>query len=225
MHKGQRRESYPTQTPEGSDLRNAFECPPYPLECQEIGGVILAGGAGRRMGGMDKGWQQHGGIPLVTHVLNRLRPQIGGQITLSANRNIERYQSLTHAVVTDEQEEGTSAFQYQGPLAGIYAGLKASTDPWILVCPCDTPDLPSDLAQQMRQALVNQKGQVAIARTPERAHYTCLLLPSRAYESARISIQKGERRLHMWLKQFDCAWSDFVHESSFANINTLDSRA
>ena len=42
----------------------------------EVCGLVLAGGLGRRMGGVDKGLQLLQGRPLTLHVIERLRPQV-----------------------------------------------------------------------------------------------------------------------------------------------------
>ena len=41
-----------------------------------VSGLVLAGGQGSRMGGVDKGLQPFRGKPMVAHVLERLEPQV-----------------------------------------------------------------------------------------------------------------------------------------------------
>ena len=65
-----------------------------------VSGIILAGGLGRRMGGVDKGLQLLHGKPMIEHVLERLRPQVG-EIVINANQNLERYAAFGHRVVSD----------------------------------------------------------------------------------------------------------------------------
>ena len=52
-----------------------------------ITGVVLAGGRGTRMGGVDKGLQLYNGTPLAKHAIQELRPQVGN-IIINANRNL-----------------------------------------------------------------------------------------------------------------------------------------
>ena len=60
-----------------------------------IAAVVLAGGMARRMGGRDKALVPYRGMPLIEHVLNRLRPQVGN-IVISANGDAGRSVSYTH---------------------------------------------------------------------------------------------------------------------------------
>ena len=77
----------------------------------KVSGIILAGGLGRRMGGVDKGLELLQGRPMIEHVLERLRPQVG-EIVINANQNLERYRAFGHRVVSDaigcEQRERDS---------------------------------------------------------------------------------------------------------------------
>jgi molybdopterin-guanine dinucleotide biosynthesis protein A len=88
-----------------------------------VTGLILAGGQGRRMGGVDKGLQLLRGRPMVEWVLERLAPQVS-EIIVNANQNIERYEEYGHRVVRDE------IGGFAGPLAGLHAGLKAGALFW-----------------------------------------------------------------------------------------------
>ena len=89
--------------------------PPLPA-LPPLTGLILAGGRGTRLGGVDKGLVELHGRPLVEYVLERLRPQTGA-ILINANRHHERYAAYGVPVIPD-LEGG-----FAGPLAGIAAGL------------------------------------------------------------------------------------------------------
>jgi molybdopterin-guanine dinucleotide biosynthesis protein A len=65
-----------------------------------ITGLVLAGGQGRRMGGVDKGLQPLRGRPMVEWVIGRLAPQVD-EVVVNANANLERYAALGHRVVSD----------------------------------------------------------------------------------------------------------------------------
>ena len=47
------------------------------IDTHDITGLVLAGGRGTRMGGIDKGLQLFRGQPLAQHALARLAPQVG----------------------------------------------------------------------------------------------------------------------------------------------------
>jgi molybdenum cofactor guanylyltransferase len=53
---------------------------------EDVTGIVLAGGLGRRMGGVDKGLVELDGRPMVAHVIERLSPQVG-TIVINANQN------------------------------------------------------------------------------------------------------------------------------------------
>src|SRR5919197_5324771 len=111
-----------------------------------VSGIVLAGGLGRRMGGVDKGLQLLHGRPMIAHVLARLAPQVD-EIVINANQNLERYAAFGHRVVSDR----ISGFA--GPLAGLHAGLEAISQPLALTVPCDSPFLPSDLVARLHAEL------------------------------------------------------------------------
>jgi molybdopterin-guanine dinucleotide biosynthesis protein A len=99
-------------------------------------GLVLAGGRGTRMGGVDKGLQRLHGEPLAAHALKRLAPQTGA-LLISANRHAEVYAELGApfgaAVVAD------TLTGFPGPLAGLLAGLRAAGTEFVLSAPCDSP--------------------------------------------------------------------------------------
>jgi molybdopterin-guanine dinucleotide biosynthesis protein A len=105
---------------------------------QHITGLILAGGRGMRMGGVDKGLQTLQGKPMVAHVIQRLQPQVD-RIIINANQNQERYREFQLPVWSDQENN------FAGPLAGIQAGLIHCDTAYMLIVPCDTPKLPTDL--------------------------------------------------------------------------------
>ena len=114
-----------------------------PIEPGQITAVVLAGGRGSRMGGVDKGLQNFNGTPLALHSLLRLQMQSGGlvgEVMINANRNLAAYESLGVPVWPD------SIDGFAGPLAGFLTGLEHCETPLLLTVPCDSPRLPLDLA-------------------------------------------------------------------------------
>ena len=102
-----------------------------PLHIEAITGVILAGGRGSRMGGVDKGLQNFNGVPLALHTLMRLSPQVG-KIMINANRNLAAYESFGVPVWPDSTDLG----EYAGPLAGFLTVLERVETPYLLTVPC-----------------------------------------------------------------------------------------
>jgi molybdopterin-guanine dinucleotide biosynthesis protein A len=111
-----------------------------------ITGVILAGGRGRRMGGVDKGLQELRGRPLLAWVIERFGPQVD-ELLINTNQNGDRYAVFGHRVLADQIPD------FAGPLAGLHAALTAATHSLLATVPCDAPFLPDDLVLRLLQAL------------------------------------------------------------------------
>lgn len=130
-----------------------------------ITGLVLAGGLGRRMGGIDKGLQEFRGEPMVAQVIRRFAPQVDALI-VNANQNIERYAAFGHPVVPDV------ITGYAGPLAGLHAGLNACRTPLLVTSPCDSPFLPLDLVARLHEALEREGADLA-SRAPANSRIRC----------------------------------------------------
>ncbi len=178
----------------------------------EITGVILAGGRSTRMGGQDKGLVQLGEKALYQHVMNRLRPQVS-QIIISANRNLQCYQESGLPVVSDLTAD------YPGPLAGILAGLVNARTEWIVCAPCDVPDFPLNLVEQ----LWSHKGNAlaAYACDGEREHPTFALLHTGLVADLTRYLAQGERKLMLFMTAVNAQQVMFSgQQNAFRNLNT-----
>ncbi len=116
-------------------------------------GLLLAGGAGTRMGGVDKALLRLGGRTLAGHVLERLSPQVDA-VAISANGNPARYACFGLPVLTD-------SVVGRGPLGGVLRGLAwaaAQGADTLLSVPGDTPFIPRDLARRLGVAPAWAKG-------------------------------------------------------------------
>ena len=184
----------------------------YPVH--DITGLILAGGLGRRMGGVDKGLQLHAGRPLVTHVAERLAPQVGN-LLISANRNAESYAALGFPVLADRVEG------FAGPLAGLHAGLGACATQLLATAPCDSPRLPADLVGRLHAALLLADAEIAVAATGTGLHPTFALMRREVLPSLDAYLADGHHRMQEWCRSRALCIVDFADEQAFANINTL----
>lgn len=140
-----------------------------------IAGAILAGGQGRRMGGIDKPLADLAGKPLIAHVAARLAPQVD-RLVINANGDPARFTFLGLAVVRDRPEIG------EGPLAGLatmLARLDGAADATHLAtAPADTPFLPLDLVARLAGALSRApEGAIAVAASAGRMHPVAALWP------------------------------------------------
>jgi molybdopterin-guanine dinucleotide biosynthesis protein A len=184
----------------------------------EITGLVLAGGRGSRMGGADKGLQNHRGMPLALHALLRLQPQVGA-LMVNANRNLGAYESMGAPVWPDPIEN------FAGPLAGFLAGLERCETPWLLTVPCDTPDFPGDLARRLAQAADERHGEIAYATTlesdgREQTHPVFCLLKRELLESLIAFLHGGGRKIDAWFAQHRALAVRFDDARAFFNANT-----
>ncbi|MDR5906110.1 molybdenum cofactor guanylyltransferase MobA [Franzmannia qiaohouensis] len=181
-----------------------------------LSGVILAGGQGRRMGGCDKGLSTFLGRPLVVHVRERLAPYVE-EVVINANRHLEEYQALGCRVVSD-REAG-----YQGPLMGIWSGLLAARQAWVVVVPCDTPALPMDLVPRLWQGIGEHD--IAVAHDGERAHPVVALMRRELADDLATALAAGERKIDRWYTRHAECYVDFSDcPDAFANLNNPEQR-
>lgn len=180
----------------------------------DITAVILAGGRGSRMGGADKGWVVYQGQPLIQHMLQRLRPQVE-RIIINANRNLPHYQTLGYPVVSDDNQ------RFDGPLAGMAAGLKAIQSEWLLSVPCDTPLLPLDLAARLWQAAQHAGVKLSIARSASGPHPVCCLIHRSLAADLQAYLAQDQRKVSAWQQQHPHAWVTFEDDLAFTNLNHL----
>jgi len=186
---------------------------------EAITGLILAGGRGQRLGGVDKGLQPWRGRPLVDHALARLAPQVS-EVMISANRNASAYASRVSRVLADASDD------FPGPLAGILAGLRAATTPWLAVVPCDSPCLPTDLVGRLAQGLADARGAVvqrAHADGALRLEPVCCLLSCTLADDLAVYLAEGGRKVEGWLSRHatPVLFDRPEDAAAFANINTL----
>lgn len=185
----------------------------------EITGLVLAGGRGTRMGGIDKGLQAHRGMPLALHALLRLQPQVG-QTMIIANRNLAAYESFGVPVWPDALPD------FAGPLAGFLAGLERCETPWLVTVPCDTPDFPADLVERLAAAAEAAGADIAIAACEEdgklRAQPVFCLLRASLLESLVRFTADGGRKIDRWTAQHAAVEVPFPEPRAFFNANTLD---
>lgn len=178
-----------------------------------ITGLVLAGGQGRRMGGVDKGLQLLQGRPMVEHVIARLHPQVGA-VMINANQNLDRYAAFGCPVVPD------AITGFAGPLAGLHAGLGAATTPYVVTAPCDSPFLPSDLVARLSTARAAQDADLAVAKTGDQPHPVFALVATRVLPHLAGFLGRGERKIDIWYASLKVVEVPFEDEAAFSNINT-----
>lgn len=181
---------------------------------EKVTGIVLAGGMGRRMGGVDKGLQLLGGRAMVAHVIERLAPQVD-TILINANQNPDEYAKFGHPVVPDE------VGGFAGPLAGLHAGLQAAQSTLVVTSPCDSPFLPQDLVARLRGALGGND--LAVAMTGAQAHPVFALVRRSLAAHLGAYLSGGGRKIDAWYATLKVVEVSFDDEAdAFRNINTRE---
>ncbi len=184
-------------------------------------GLILAGGMGSRMGGVDKGLVELDGKAMVAHVIKRLGPQCG-RLMINANRNTDTYAGYGVPVIGDRLEG------YAGPLAGLDAGLNAlgTDDTWVVTCPCDSPFVPVDLVSRLRTAAEHANADIAMVRAGGFNQPVFLLARTKVAASLADFLASGDRKIDRWVFKQAHVVVDFDDcVEAFANINTPEELA
>jgi molybdenum cofactor guanylyltransferase len=193
------------------------------IERGDITGVILAGGRGSRMGGVDKGLQNFNGMPMALHTLMRLAPQVG-EVMINANRNLGAYESFGVPVWPDVLAD------YAGPLAGFLTALERCETPWLATVPCDTPMFPQDLVARLARAAHEQDAEIAMAAALEedgRIHTQPVFCLMRVdlLESLVKFTHAGGRKTDAWTALHKTVVVPFNESGddprAFFNVNTL----
>lgn len=199
------------------------------IQSSEVTGLVLAGGRGSRMGGVDKGLQKFRDTPMALNALLRLQLQAGslvGDLMVNANRNLAAYEAFGHPVWPDSLPD------YAGPLAGFLTGLANCETPYLLTVPCDTPLFPLDLVQRLAVAFDDPSTEIAMVSAREgesqselRTQPVFCLLRADLLPSLTAFTQAGGRKIDRWTDQhrtvvvpFDQAGDD---PQAFFNANTL----
>lgn len=207
---------------------------------------VLAGGEGRRMGGVDKGLQPWRGKPLAQWVMAAMRTQAHG-LGVGANRNQASYAQLLqnacepHTEACAQRASGPCSAgvhpdapelpPHSGPLAGILTGLQHCPTDWLQVVACDTPRLPSDLVERLLAGATQAGADIAVPRTEgctphgapgERLHWACALVHKRVTPDLAAAFVKGERKVGQWIRSQRWVAVSFAPASDFENMNTLE---
>lgn len=185
--------------------------PRYPRE--EVTGVVLAGGLGRRMGDVDKGLVQLAGRPMIEYVLDALGPQVGS-LLINANRNLDRYSAYGHPVIADTLQG------YMGPLAGVLSAMQRLSTAFLVTVPCDAPLLSPDLVSRLYDACVSQGADAAVATDGQRRQPVFLLLRAGLAPALGSYLAGGGRKVDTWFDQLRLAEADFSDvPDTFVNVN------
>ncbi len=183
-----------------------------------ITAAVLAGGMGRRMGGVDKGLVEVCGRPMIAWTLDAVRTQ-AGKLLINANRSQTEYAAFGLPVIGDRHEG------FQGPLAGLHAVLEAAETPYVAIVPCDTPRLPRDLFARLARALIEDDSELAVAEAGGRVHTLHGLFRTALLDDLTRALEADERKPDAWYATRRWSRVDFSDiPEAFDNINTPEQR-
>lgn len=183
------------------------------MKPEEVTAIVLCGGRGRRLGGVEKSLVRIGERRLVEFVIDSLRPQVSRIVlSLGAGQNARAYQDFGCDLVVDAEAD-------QGPLGGLVSCLESTEGEWFLSCPCDTPWTAPNLVE----ALSRDAGAhgVAVAHDGERRQNLTVLFSRELAGSLAEFYAGGGRAVHRWLDANAIPATDLSEmAASFVNINT-----
>jgi len=172
------------------------------------------------MGGGDKCLREIAGRPLLSHVIDRISPQVD-HIVLNANGDPNRFSDFDLPVTADVVEG------YAGPLAGILTGLDWAAAhiadcEWVVSVPTDAPFLPLDFVSRMMAATEGGDVDLVCAITNGRTHPVAGLWPVRLMPALRMAlIDEDIRKIDRWTARYRLAEVEFASEpiDPFFNAN------
>ena len=181
---------------------------------QAVTGMVLAGGRGSRMGGVDKGLVELRGHLMIEWVVERLAPQVT-QVFINVNRSNDQYAELGYPIIADATAD------FRGPLAGIAAVLASADTPWIATVPCDSPLVTPDLVDRLKGQVLARGARVAVAHDGNRLQPVFMLLHSDLLTDLEIYLESGARKIDCWLERHSFEIVDFSdNPEMFMNANT-----
>ena len=181
------------------------------IECSIL---LLAGGRGQRMGGQDKGLLIWRGQPLIAYAQRAARP-LTDDLIISCNRNHEHYAAYADQLVSDGN------LDFDGPLAGIRAGLAAARHSHLLVVPCDVPRVDGPLLRALLNVALEHPEQPVMVRHGEHWEPLFCVIPKAqavAFEQAWQAGERSPRKIMLQLnaRALQCADND----PRLTNFNT-----
>ncbi len=179
--------------------------------------MVLAGGAGRRMGGADKALLRLGGQTLIGRAIARLAPQVE-DLAISANGEPARFSPHKVTVLAD-------SLHPQGPLSGILAALDWAAPRGasaVVSVAVDTPFFPEDLVPRLLLAAERSPSGTALAECDGQVHPTFGLWPPSLREDLRATLARGEHRVMDFARHHGASLAPFPDKVAFLNVNSPD---
>ena len=159
----------------------------------ELTGLALSGGRGRRMGGLDKGLVPYQGRALILYALEALKLHTD-HILINANRNLAAYRAFGYPVVSDPDPD------FRGPLSGILAGMREASGAFMLTVPCDMPGVTGEILSRLTNVSGGQNVPLVIAHDGERLQPLLMRVSTHLAPSLEDYLGQGGRRVDQWVE-------------------------
>lgn len=186
------------------------------LSAPAVGSIavaVLAGGAGTRFGGVDKGLVELHGGPLIAWLIDSIPVELRGRLLIVANRNIERYAHYAPTI-------GDARSGHAGPLAGIAVALQACRSPWLFTAPVDCVKLPCGLLDRLWQDASHHGNNAVVAHDGIRRQPLFALYRSRLAQSAASALER-DAGVSRWQDSIEARDVDVsALAEAWININT-----
>jgi len=188
------------------------------IALNDVSGMVLAGGQGRRMQQSDdqpveKGLMALHGEPLVSWAVSAL-PSGLAEIYISANTHCNTYSGYG-IVVPDDPALGSGV----GPLAGIASVMQCMTTSWLYVVPADVPRPPDGLFDHLLQCVSVRGGDLLYAST-DKPQPLFMLVHARLLGSIQCCLRNGTRQVQRWQREYGLAVQFEGDNHEFFNVNT-----
>lgn len=183
-------------------------------------GIILAGGLGKRFGGINKALIQLFDKPLIELVIDALRPQVD-EILISANRNIVELSSFGYPVIEDNLKNS-------GPLGGIGSLINHVTTDLVIVTTCDTIHMPKDFVTELETSRKKNNADIAIAKTGMGIQRLNFSTTKETLAGVRDFLTSGNLTVAQWQNEINACEVHFNSTGKLLplyNINTPDDLA
>ena len=153
----------------------------------DVTAIVLAGGRSSRFG-RDKLAEPIDGRPLLHHAIEAVRP-VAGRILVVVAPDAAPILPTGTTLVRDPTP-------FDGPLAGLLAGLRAASDPVVVAIGGDTPALVAAVIESMLVALDSSGADAVVLEHDGRARPLPIVLRREPAVAAASSLRaNGERRL------------------------------
>ncbi len=179
---------------------------------QNLSVLILAGGKGTRMKGVDKGLIRVHGKYIIEYLISMAK-KYSPNVFVNANRNISFYRKLECNVIEDVLKD------YQGPLAGIYSSLLQVQTDYLITLPCDGPLISDEYFTKMLESPMTNK--IKCAYCNDRLQPVYALIPKKLTGTLKEFLDNGERKIDKWYSQCGLEIVDFSDKREiFINVNS-----